>query len=270
VRKFFNPYPKYLHVRRILLDRIEGTMRPGDQLPTEHALCAEFSVSRETIRSALAALEQDGIIERTRGRGTFIARLPRRRPERRLTGMAEDFYALNLDTEAKVLQAGPARVPASLAEQLGLDPEMPLFRITRLRFFERRPFAWHDGWMLPEIGERIAAIDLTRTSIDRELRETLKLPTWEDQQSIEAVAADIQSAELLDVPIGAPLLCLTRLYLLEGEKFAVYFRSLYRSDRYYYTVKLAQPPGVGGRPPARVGAPRKPAGSPKAPTTEDD
>jgi len=269
VRKFFNPYPKYLHVRRILLDRIEGTMRPGDQLPTEHALCAEFSVSRETIRSALAALEQDGIIERTRGRGTFIARLPRRRPERRLTGMAEDFYALNLDTESKVLSAGPARMPASLAEQLGIDPETPLFRITRLRYFERRPFAWHDGWMLPEIGERIAAIDLTRTSIDRELRETLKLPTWEDQQSIEAVAADIQSAELLDVPIGAPLLCLTRLYLLEGEKFAVYFRSLYRSDRYYYTVKLAQPPGVGGRPPARVALPRKPAG-PRKPTPAED
>jgi len=232
-------------------------MRPGDQLPTEHALCAEFSVSRETIRSALAALEQDGIIERTRGRGTFITRLPRRRPERRLTGMAEDFDALNLDTEAKVLHSGQARMPAALAEQLGIDPEMPLFRITRLRHLERRPFAWQDGWMVPAIGERIAALDLTRTSIERELRETLKLPLWEDQQSIEAVAADIQAAELLDVPIGAPLLCLTRLYLNEGGNFAVFFRSLYRSDRYYYTVKLAQPPGPEERPPMRVAAMRK-------------
>ncbi|MDB5413519.1 MAG: hypothetical protein JWR10_1854 [Rubritepida sp.] len=252
MRKFFNPYPKYLHVRRILLDRIEGMMRAGDQLPTEHALCAEFAVSRETIRSALAALEQDGIIERTRGRGTFIARMPRRRPERRLTGMAEDFSALNLDTEAKVLQAAPARMPPALAEQLGMDSEMVLFRIARLRLFERIPLAWHEAWMLPEVGERVAALDLRRTSIDRELRETLGLPMWEDQQSIEAVAADIQAAELLDVPIGAPLLCLTRLYLMEGERLAVYFRSLYRSDRYYYTVKLAQPP-------AMMGAPRKPA-----------
>lgn len=266
MRKFFNPYPKYLHVRRILLDRIEGTMRLGDQLPTEHALCAEFSVSRETIRSALAVLEQDGIIERTRGRGTFIARLPRRRPERRLTGMAEDFYALNLDTDAKVLHSGLARMPGSLAEQLGLDPEAPFFRLTRLRYFDRRPLAWHDGWMLPEIGERIAAVDLTHSSINRELRETLKLSTWEDQHSIDAVAADIQSAELLDVPIGAPLLCLTRLYLLEGAKFAVYFRSLYRSDRYYYTVKLAQPPVIG----SRSASSRKPAAARKARATVDN
>lgn len=265
MRKFFNPYPKYLHVRRILLDRIEGTMRLGDRLPTEHALCAEFSVSRETIRTALAALEQDGIIERTPGRGTFIARLPRRRPERRLTGMVEDFHALNLDTEAKILYAGPARMPLSLAEQLGIDPEMPIFRITRLRFFEGRPFAMHEGWMLPAIGERLKTIDLRRTTIERELRDTLKLTTWEDQQSIEAVAADISSAELLDVPIGAPLLCLTRLYLVDGEKFGVYFRSLYRSDRYYYTVKLAQPPGVEQRSPARATPKPSATRAPKSP-----
>ncbi len=232
-------------------------MRPGDQLPTEHALCAEFSVSRETIRSALAALEQDGIIDRTRGRGTFIARMPRRRPERRITGMVEDFYDLKLDTDSKVLYAGLVRPPGALAEQLGIDPEPSLFRLTRLRNLDRRPFSWHDGWMLPEIGERMASIDLTRLSVEHALRVTLKLPTWEDQQSIEAVSADIQSAELLDVPIGAPLLCLTRLYLLEGEKFAVYFRSLYRSDRYYYTVKLAQPAGATGR-----ASPRKPKGGP--------
>ena len=105
MRQFFNPYPKYLQVRRILLERIEVTMRVGEQLPTEHALCAEFSVSRETIRSALAALEQDGIIERTRGRGTFVARTPLPRREQRLTGLSEDFTALRGNSEARVLQA---------------------------------------------------------------------------------------------------------------------------------------------------------------------
>ncbi|MBS7811402.1 GntR family transcriptional regulator [Roseococcus pinisoli] len=265
MRKFFNPYPKYLHIRRILLDRIESSMRLGDQLPTEHALSAEFSVSRETIRTALAALEQDGIIERTPGRGTFVSGLPRRRPERRLTGMVEDFLALNLDTETKTLQAGPGRIPPALAEELGIDPEMPLFRLTRLRYFERRPFAWHDGWMLPAIGERLRAIDLRRTTVERELRDTLKLTTWEDQQSIEAVAADIPSAELLDVPIGAPLLCMTRLYLLEDESFGLYFRTLYRSDRYYYTVKLAHPPAVGPRPMARGFPIRRPPAARKSP-----
>ena len=222
------------------MDRIERGLRPGDQLPTEHALCEEFSVSRETVRAALGTLEQDGLIERARGRGTFVARLPRRRPERRLTGMAEDYSALNLDTEARVLEAGVARVPGAIADALGAEAE-ELFRITRLRCFEGEPLAWHEAWLPLDLGPRIAALDLRRTSIERELRETLRVPMWEDQQSIEAVAADVPVASLLGVPVGAPLLHLTRLYLRGMGDIAVHFRSLYRPDRYYYTVKLAQP-----------------------------
>ncbi|HYF08062.1 MAG TPA: GntR family transcriptional regulator [Acetobacteraceae bacterium] len=258
MRQFFDPYPKYLQVRRILLNRIEQAMRPGEQLPTEHALCAEFAVSRETVRAALAALERDGIIRRTPGRGTFIARMPRARPETRLTGLTEDFSALKLDTEARVLESGPARLPASVCDMLGLEAEMPAYRIARLRWFERKPLAWIEGWMPEAVGEAVARLDLRRTSIRRELRETLRIPILEDHQGIEAVAADTRAAELLQVPIGAPLLCLTRLFLTEGGAFAVYFRSLYRADRYYYTVKLAQPGRAGGtRREARQGSSRR-------------
>ncbi|MBX9752482.1 MAG: GntR family transcriptional regulator [Roseococcus sp.] len=254
MRGFFNPYPKYLHVRRILLERIQGVMAVGDQLPTEQALRTEFTVSRETVRAALALLEQDGIIARTPGRGTFIARMPSQPPEQRLTGMTEDFSALQLDTEARVLHAAATRPPANLAAQLGLDATQPLFRITRLRRFEALPLAWHDAWMPEPIGARIAALDLRRTSIERELRETLGLRIQEEQQTIEALAADIEAAPLLEVPIGAPLLCLTRRYALESGGLAVHFRSLYRSDRYFYTVQLAPPPATPRK------AARKPRG----------
>ncbi len=228
-------------------------MRVGEQLPTEHALCAEFAVSRETVRSALEALEQDGIIERTRGRGTFIARMPRRRPERRLTGMSEDFSGLNLDTEARVLSMGHARAPATLAELLGTGTDVMLFRLTALRVYERRPFSWNEAWMPQSLGEHMARVDFRTSTIQRELRETLKLPVWEDQQTIEAVAADIASAEVLDVPIGSPLLCMSRIYLMDGGGFALYTRSLFRPDRYYYTLKLP-PPEIAAEPeaPARA------------------
>ena len=258
LRQFFDPYPKYLQLRRVLLGRIEQSMRPGDQLPTEHALCEEFGVSRETVRAALGTLEQDGIIRRTPGRGTFVDRMPPPRPERRLTGLTEDYSALNLDTEARVLETGPARMPAALCDLLGLDPETPGFRISRLRLFERRPLAWHESWMTPEIGARTAALDLRRTSIRREMLETLGLAMVEDHQGIEAVAADPGAAPLLDVPVGAPLLCMTRLFVMEDGGLAVYFRSLYRADRYYYTVKLAQPArGRTARGDGRSARPRR-------------
>jgi GntR family transcriptional regulator, arabinose operon transcriptional repressor len=50
----------------------ELTPNSGAQLPTEAEFCDLYKVSRSTVRHALERLEQDGVISRTRGRGTFV------------------------------------------------------------------------------------------------------------------------------------------------------------------------------------------------------
>jgi len=62
----------------ILTDRIRGGVYPaGSQVPPEHQLAAEFGVSRATIRSALTALAQQGLVARRHGVGTFVSQLSR-------------------------------------------------------------------------------------------------------------------------------------------------------------------------------------------------
>ena len=60
-------------IERLIADQ---AIKPGAQIPTETDLAGEFNVSRTTIRNALNVLEQEGKIERTRGRGTIV-RQPR-------------------------------------------------------------------------------------------------------------------------------------------------------------------------------------------------
>ena len=233
----------------MLLRRLERDLQPGQQFPTELALCAEFGVSRETVREALRALEEDGLISRHPGRGSFVLRPPRRRAERRLTGLVEDFSDMRLDTEAKVLDVGPMRVTAELAEAMGLRRGQALHRISRLRDFERQPLAFHDAFLPAELGQRIAELDLRHTSIMHELQVTLGLRCVEEYQRIEAVAADAPLARALEVTLGAPLLQITRRVAAGAECQPVLFRSQFRADRYYYTVELAasRPPGRGKR-----------------------
>jgi GntR family transcriptional regulator len=62
----------------ILAERIESGVYPGkSQLPPEQVLAAEFNVSRATIRSALGALAERGLVVRRHGVGTFVSQIAR-------------------------------------------------------------------------------------------------------------------------------------------------------------------------------------------------
>ncbi len=221
-------------MRDILLRRLERDYQPGERFPTEHALCAEFGVSRETVREALAALEADGLISRHAGRGTFVTARPQAQRERRLTGPVEDFTNLKLDTEARVLEAARIEAAPDVAEVMGSPA---VFRVLRLRHFERQPLALHEAYLPVPVGERLAALDLTHTALINELGGTLQIAWYEAWQRVDALCADTEVARLLEVPLGAPLLYITRLVRQTDDRPLVLFRSHFRADRYFYTVE---------------------------------
>ena len=210
----------------------------GQQLPTELQLQDEFGVSRDTIRQALAGLEADGLLRRQAGRGTFFVRPAHGLPRSKLTGLAEDFSALHLDTVAELLQAGPAPGHEEEARIMGMAG-CPLFRIVRLRHFEGEPLAVHEAFVGEVLGRQLMELNLSHGSIVDSLSRQLKLRHVEAFQRIESVAADTGWARMLAVRIGEPLLLVTRLLRLTRDGSAVLFRSWYRADRYCYTIDLS-------------------------------
>ena len=72
--------PKYLLVADTLRKEIaKGVFRDGQTLMTEEELRVRFDVSRQTVRQAIALLEDDGLVDRRRGSGTYVRHGPRRR-----------------------------------------------------------------------------------------------------------------------------------------------------------------------------------------------
>ena len=80
------PVAKYkeicLWIKKCLED---GGLKPGDKVESEHSLCRRFQVSRQTVRHAIAVLEEEGIVERYRGSGTYISDLSRISPKKEKT-----------------------------------------------------------------------------------------------------------------------------------------------------------------------------------------
>lgn len=239
-RAFFNPFPKYLQVRQVLERRLASEYELGQQIPTEQELCAEFGVSRETVREAVHGLEADGIVQRRRPRGTFLIRRPDQAATQRITGLVEDLPALQLDTHARVLSAALVKPPAEAraVARGGSD----VFRIERLRYLEGKPLVLHEAYLPATLGAKVSKLDLEHAAISQLLEQQLGLEVVEEGQQIEALVADTLLADLLDIAIGSPVLLIRRMLRLPGDGTMVLFKSFYRADRYFYTLNLAPLP----------------------------
>lgn len=239
----FNPFPKYLQIRDSLIRRLRTTYAPGDRFPTEHELREEFGVSRETIREALLGLERQGLISRRQGQGTFVEKMPDFPMEQRYTGLVEDFTELGFATESKVLKSAPTVAPLYVTKAMGLPADQAVHQILRLRYLDGEPLALHDTYITTEMAAALSArkSDLEHTTLVDQVSKLIGRPVEEEFQGIDAAVADAQASSRLGVPIGSPLLVIRRVFEVESGGQPMFFESYFRSDRYFYTVQLAQP-----------------------------
>jgi len=237
-RGFFHPYPKYMQITDILRNRVLTQMQPGDRIVSEVDFSKQFGVSRETIRQALGPLEREGLITRTRGRGSFVADpLPLRTARKKLTGLAENFVQ---GLSYRLLRKDLVKADDDMAAFLNVERDVFLVQIDRISYLEDKPLAYHVAFLPADIGVRVMREDLEHESIAKLLAKRCGFRLEEDQQIIEAETADVQLAEHLGVLIGFPILVMRRVYISRGEQPIAYFKSYYPADRYMYTVALRQ------------------------------
>lgn len=238
----YDPFPKYRQIYEIILRRLRD-VKPGERLPTEVALAEECRVSRVTIRHVLRDLTEEGIIVRRPRVGTFLVAAPKMPSDRRLTGPIEDFAALGLVTDARSLDQGPCTASPDVAEALELRAGCRVYAIRRLRILEGEPLLLLEAYFPLELGRALAREDLGGGLFVPVLEDLLGHPPREDYQQVDALVADAEMAGHLSVAPGSPILCVNRLFVGEEGRPVVYFKTNFRADRYYYSVKLPRPAG---------------------------
>lgn len=98
-----------------------GHYRAGDKLPTEAALAGRFGVNRHTVRQAIAALAEDGVVHSRRGAGVFVTAPPTEYPIGRRVRFHQNLLAAGQIPEKQVLALDTRRADAGEAAALGLS-----------------------------------------------------------------------------------------------------------------------------------------------------
>ncbi len=233
--------PYYYQLKQILSGRItSGALAPGAQLPGEHELCALYDVSRTVVRQALNELQYEGLIERHRGRGTFVARP--KLPEGLISGLAglhEDAAMRGRSLRSTVLALREAPATSSIAERLGLRPDEPVVELERLRFINGQPWVVVTTYIPAALVPGLARHDLGGdASLYQLLKEGYGLPITAAVRTVEATIAGPRDAALLRIEEGDPLLVLRSVSLTVGDRPLEYFIAHHRGDQSAFTVYL--------------------------------
>lgn len=215
--------PVYLQLATIFRRQIEsGVWRPGARIPSLEALCREYGVARMTMHHALSQLDAEGLVARSRGRGTFVKALGRERRQLSLPISWDQAVAVGdqLSTEAMV----ESTADVSLPEQLGMPCDGR--RAEAYHFLRRahrvagRPFA---------VGEVYIAADVFARSPEA-FRQGASVPVLDRfpglkvnaaRQRLSIVPAGADSAGALELAVGAPVAELRRFACVDDV--IVYF-----------------------------------------------
>lgn len=232
--------PLYYQLGSVLREKIlSGQSAPGDRLPTEAELSTEYGVSRITVRQALSALEDEGLIRREAGRGTFVSEHRPFTGALKVEGSLDDLISMGLTTSVQLLDLRTVEATPQLAQALQVPVQSPLTRCTRLRFHHEEPFGYVVVFLPPDVARRLRRADWKRGSLMKIL-DGLGYTLGDADQTVQAALADATLARHLRTRIGAPLLSVDRVVrTVEGRPVEA-IHTYYRSDIYTLSVHLAR------------------------------
>ncbi|GHH47058.1 GntR family transcriptional regulator [[Pseudomonas] boreopolis] len=222
------PTPLYLQLAAKLGDSIrEGRWKSGEALPAERHLCERLDISRVTLRQAVDALVEQGLVTRRQGAGTFVTS----HIQHQLSGLASFSETLRLKGYEPGTRWLDRRLRPAHGEELmrlGLSPDSTVAALTRLRSADDRVMAYEQA-VLPErivpdpdrVGDSLYAyLDAQGTPVVRAL------------QYFRALNLPARLAEHLKMRTGEAILHVVRVgYARDGS--AIELTDTYCHNDYY-------------------------------------
>jgi GntR family transcriptional regulator len=224
--------PNYVRLENHLRESIRnGTLRPGDPIPPEPSLCKQLGISRTTVRQALSRLVYDGLIERHRGRGSFVAE-PRLEYSKPLVSFEEEMRARGATTSIKLLAMRTEPAEGRASENLKLAEGTPLLVLERLRFVNDQVIGYEIRYFPKRIGDALAPDEIHNHPLLPAVRRILGKPRARLTVRVTASTAHKHEAQLLEIKPGAAVLVREHVWYYESEGPMQYGKSIFRGDRY--------------------------------------
>ncbi len=232
---------KYQDLAETLIRRIsakEYTVQ--GLLPTEHALCREFGVSRHTVREAIRRLKGLGLVSQRAGIGTRVeAPAPVSRYVQSPSSIAE-MLKFSTETRLNILSVGMVEVDADVAEALRCKPGIEWLLLDAVRMLDGNdaPFAWTRIYVNRLYAGVEKHVRRERTATFRLIEKYFDETVTDIHQDITACTVTSTAARILQVPVRSPALRVTRRYAATRVDPMLVSFNIHPAGRFTFSMRL--------------------------------
>lgn len=231
--------PLYSQLVNIIKRNITaGTLMPGDLIPSESEMCKAFDISRSTVRQAVGMLEDEGLVVRKQGKGTYVAEPKMRRKTEKLYSFTTEVLSLGLTPSSKLIEYDVIEPTPDIVKMLELeDPATPVYKFSRIRYVDGEALilesSFYPQYLYPELTRPM----LEESSFYALLFDRGIVP-YEAVDSYEAVVMSRREAELLGCRPRSAAFSVQRVTRTEDGHPYEFTQSLIRGDRVKLDVFL--------------------------------
>ena len=228
----------YLQLLDMIQEQIRGkSLKPGDMLPSEKEFCQRYHISRTTVRLTLRELEQQGLIIRRRGLGTYISEPKVSRHLGSLYSFTEDMKKLGLTPSSQILsyrlvsrEDGPAALSEFQSERL--------IEVVRLRLANGRPMLIEQTYLSVVLCPDLSWERLENNALYAILTERYHLQPYRAVETYEAVIMSKEESQQLQSKPGEPAFLLRRSTWDAEGRLIEYTTSVMPSSRSKFEITM--------------------------------
>lgn len=229
--------PLWLEISRKIENDIEsGKFAVGDILPNEYQLCEIYSVSRITVRGALARLNDLGKIKRVKGKGTIVTQEKIKEPLLKISGFSEEMREKGIVPSTSFAHIERKNVSGYIAELFGQSKSTYFAVLERVRCINGVPIGFFTTYLPESIGLPYDSAQYYSSLYDK-LENEHGIVIDYVQQTITAETADKKTRDMLNLSAGEAVMVMKRKAYVKN-RLIEYSVCRYDSKRYEYNMEL--------------------------------
>ena len=196
--------PKHVELRDKLRSRFQR-MAPNSLIPSARELAKTYKVSAMTVRQALVALQQEGMIHSVPGLGTFVSD---HKMSKKLTfvSFSQEISERGMKPSSKIVTAVKTTVKSQeVAESLNIKMGDPVYKIERVRFADKIPMALEESFVSAELIPGLLDFDLS-SSLYEIFKNSYEKAVTRAECVVSPINLSKRQADLLDTEVKSAAL----------------------------------------------------------------